>query len=168
MIEHLYESCKERLSLVQNDIKSFTDRLTSSSEVERKPAYYHSECHKPVVNRGMIERMRGTRRALPDDSPSVLPRGPDRPSASSTSSRPKRAKTLPKSQECLFKSSSFCPSETVKIYTAFFSDQMGTTLLQIKNNAQDDQVRICVSELVDAGDASALVKHYHRNCLRYA
>ena len=104
MIEHLYESCKERLSLVQNDIKSFTDRLTSSSEVERKPAYYLSECHKPIVNRGMIERLRGAKRALPDDSPSVLPRDPNRPSASSTSSRPKRTKTLPKSQVYLFKS----------------------------------------------------------------
>ena len=45
---------------------------------------------------------------------------------------------------------------------------MGTTLLEIKNNTQDDQVRTFVSEFADAGDASALEKHYHRNCLRYA
>ena len=45
---------------------------------------------------------------------------------------------------------------------------MGTTLLEIKNTTQDDQVRTCVSEFVDAGDASALEKHPHRNCLRYA
>ena len=45
---------------------------------------------------------------------------------------------------------------------------MGTTLLEIKNNTQDDQVRTSISEFVDAGDASALEKHYHRNCLRYA
>ena len=41
-------------------------------------------------------------------------------------------------------------------------------MLEIKNNTQDDQIRTCLSELVDAGDASALEKHYHRNCLRYA
>ena len=45
---------------------------------------------------------------------------------------------------------------------------MGTTLLEIKNNTQDDQVRTCVSEIVEARDASALEKHYHRNCLPYA
>ena len=45
---------------------------------------------------------------------------------------------------------------------------MGTLLLEIKNNTQDDQVRTSVSEFADAGDASALEKHYHRNCFRYA
>ena len=56
----------------------------------------------------------------------------------------------------------------LKIYSAFFSDQVETTLLEIKNNTQDDQVRTCVSEIVEAGYASALEKHYHRNCLHYA
>ena len=69
---------------------------------------------------------------------------------------------------CLFKSCSFCPGETVKDLHRAFSDQLGTTLLEIKNNTQDHQIRTCLSELVDAGDASALEKHYHRNCLRYA
>ena len=70
------------------------------------------------------------------------------------------------SRKCAF--CSFCPGETVKDLHRVFSDQVGTTLLEIKNNTQDDQVRTCVSEFVDAGDASALEKHYHRNCLRYA
>lgn len=122
MIEHLYESCKERLSLGQTDIKPLADRLASLSEVERKSAYYHSECRKPIVNRGMIERLRGVKRALPDDTPSAIPRGPGRPSASSTSSWPKRAKTLPKSQVCLFNSCSFCPGETIKDLHHVFSD----------------------------------------------
>ena len=102
MIEHLYESCKERLSLVQNNTKSLTDRLASLSEVERKSTYYHGECRKPIVNRSMIERLRSAKRALPDDRPSILPRGPGRSSTSSSSSRPKRVKTLPKSEVCLF------------------------------------------------------------------
>ena len=63
MIEHLYESCKERLSLGQADIKSLTDRLASLSEVERKSAYYHSECRKPIVNRSMIKRLRSAKPA---------------------------------------------------------------------------------------------------------
>ena len=116
----------------------------------------------------MIERLGSAKRALPDDSSSVLPRGPGRPSTSSPSSQPKRAKTLPKSEVCLFKSCSFCSGETVKDLHWVFSDQVGTMLLEIKNNMQDDQVRTCISEFVDAGDASALVKHYHRNCLHYA
>ena len=33
---------------------------------------------------------------------------------------------------------------------------------------QDNQVRTCLSEIVEAGDALALEKHYHRNCLCYA
>ena len=95
MIEHLYECCKERLSLGQTDIKSLTDRLASMSEVERKSVYYHSECRKPIVNKSMIERLRGAKRPLTDDSSSAIRRGPGRPSTSLTSSRPKRAKTLP-------------------------------------------------------------------------
>lgn len=67
MIEHLYECCKERLSLGQTDIKSLTDRLASLSEVERKSAYYHSECRQPIVNKGMIDQLRGAKRALTDD-----------------------------------------------------------------------------------------------------
>ena len=67
MIEHLYESCKERLSLGQNDIKSLTDRFSSVSE---------GDCQKSVVNGSIIERLRSAKKALPDDSPSVLrPRG---------------------------------------------------------------------------------------------
>lgn len=57
MIEDLYESCKERLSIAETDIKSLTDRLASLSEVVRKSAYYHIECRKPVVNTVMIERL---------------------------------------------------------------------------------------------------------------
>ena len=59
-----------------------TDRLASLSEVERKSAYYNSKCGRPVVDRSMIERMRSAsaKQALPDDSSSVLSRGPGRPS----------------------------------------------------------------------------------------
>jgi len=71
-------------------------------------------------------------RASSRESPSVLPKGLGRPSTSSPSSRPKRAKTLPKSQVCLFKSCSFFPGETVKDLHRAFSDQLRKTLLEIK------------------------------------
>ena len=45
---------------------------------------------------------------------------------------------------------------------------MGQTLLEIKQETKDDQVRICVADLEDVGDASAFEKYYHRNCLRAA
>lgn len=45
---------------------------------------------------------------------------------------------------------------------------MGETLLDIRLKTRDDHVRTCVSDLQDAGDASALEKHYHRNCLQFA
>ena len=38
---------------------------------------------------------------------------------------------------------------------------MGENFLEIKLKTQDDQVRICVSELEDASDASTLKKYYH-------
>ena len=116
----------------------------------------------------MIERLRRAKRALPEDSPSVLPRGSSRPCSSSPSSQPKRAETLPKSQIWLFKSCCFCSGKTVNDLRRVFADQVGTTLLEIKTNTRDDQVRTCVSEIVDARDASALEKHCHRNWMRYA
>ena len=68
---------------------------------------------------------------------------------------------------CLFSSCHFCCKASEPIHRVF-SDAMGEKLLEIKNRTQDDQVRICVADLVDAGDASALEKHYHKSCLRIA
>ena len=45
---------------------------------------------------------------------------------------------------------------------------MGDNFLEIKLKTHDDHVRTCVSELEDAGDASALEKYCHRQCLRSA
>ena len=49
-----------------------------------------------------------------------------------------------------------------------FSDGIDESLIEIKLKTQDDHVRIWVSELEGAGDASALEKYYHRTCLRSA
>ena len=69
---------------------------------------------------------------------------------------------------CLFSSCSFCGNDVSEPLHHVSSDKMGENLLEIKLKTQDHQVRICVSDLEDAGDASALEKYYHRNCLRSA
>ena len=45
---------------------------------------------------------------------------------------------------------------------------MGKTLIDIKQNTLNDQVRTCLPELLDARDASVLEKWYYRTCLRLA
>lgn len=45
---------------------------------------------------------------------------------------------------------------------------MGHTFLYIKQDILDGNVRICVSGLEEIGDAPALEKYYHINCLQYA
>ena len=45
---------------------------------------------------------------------------------------------------------------------------MGHTFLKIKLETQDDLARTSLSDLFQVGDAAALEKHYHRNCLQYA
>ena len=45
---------------------------------------------------------------------------------------------------------------------------MGENLLQIKLNNNNDNVRTCLAELQDAGDASTREKYYHRKCLHHA
>jgi len=44
---------------------------------------------------------------------------------------------------------------------------MGENLLQIELNTKNDNVRTCLTELQDAGDASAREKYYYRKCLRH-
>ena len=114
----------------------------------------------------MIERLRGKRERL--DSPACPVRGPGRPSTAIDSAQPKRTKTIPKAEVCLFSTCSFRPNDTKLPNHHVFSDRMGDNFLEIKLKTQDDHVRTCVSELEDAGDASALERYYHRQCLRSA
>ena len=166
MIDELINCCNERLTLGQTDIKQLTDHLNSLSESERKSVCYHSECRKQMVNKTMIERLRVKRARY--DSPVCSTQRPGRPSTSSDFARPKRKKSTPKAEVCLFSSCSFCPNDTSESLHQVSSDKMGENLLEIKLKTQDDHVRICVSDLEGVGDASALEKHYHRKCLRFA
>ena len=74
MIEDLIVCCYEQLSLGQLDMKQLGDRLGSLSEAERKSVCYHTECRKPIVNKSMIEKLRGKRTRR--DSPARSSRGP--------------------------------------------------------------------------------------------
>ncbi|KAG0713009.1 hypothetical protein GWK47_017190 [Chionoecetes opilio] len=81
---------------------------------------------------------------------------------------PKRSKTIPKEQVCLFSNCDFCPKNDSEPLHRVLTDSMGKTLLQIKQKTPDDHVRVSVADLEEPGDASALEKHYHRTCLRSA
>ncbi|KAG0721901.1 hypothetical protein GWK47_045511 [Chionoecetes opilio] len=102
------------------------------------------------------------------DSPVCAPRGPGRPSSAVGSVRPKRSKTIPKEQVCLFSNCDFCPKNDSEPLHRVLTDSMGKTLLQIKQKTQMTRVRVSVADLEEPGDASALEKHYHRTCLRSA
>ena len=164
MIDKLVDCCNERLSLGQSYIKQLYDGLASLSESERKCVRYHSECRKHIVNMSMIARLRSKR--VRSDSPVCLARSPGRPINTTDSARPKRTKSTPKANVCVFSSCSFCPNDTAESLHRAFSDGIGERLLEIKLKTQDDQVRTCVvSELEGAGDASDVEKYYHRICL---
>ena len=158
MIDKLVDCCNERLCLGKSYIKQLSDRLASLSESDRKCVRYHSECRKHIVNMSMIARLRSKR--VRSDSPVCLSRSPGRPINTTDSARPKRTKSTPKANVCVFSSCSFCPNDTA------FSDGIGESLIEIKLKTQDGQLRTCVSELEGAGDAYALEKYYHRTCLR--
>ena len=167
MIDHLLHCCNERLSLGQSDIKELNDRLVGLGESERNSVCYHSECRKPIVNQTNIERLKAKRTRL--TSPVSDVRGPGRPSSAVDSARPKRTKTTPKEEVCLFSTCTFCPkSDTSEPLHRVYSDQMGDNLLEIKVNTQDDHVRTCLADLEGNGDASALEKYYHKKCVRSA
>lgn len=166
MIAELALCCKEQVDLGQTHMKQLSDQLAGLSESERNLVYYHSECRKPLVNKQMMERLRTKRDR--SNSPVCPVRGPGRPSTTKDYVRPKRTKSTPKEEVCLFSSASFCSNDPTEPLHRVFSDKMGENLLQIKLNTTDDRVRTCVSDLEDVGDASALEKYYHRNCLRSA
>ena len=143
-------------------MKQLCDRLNSLSESGKNSVYYHSECRKPLVSKVNIKQLRTKR------SPTSSLCRPGRPSCSSDTPQPKRTKNIPKSQICNFSPCVFCPNDNSEPLHRVASDSVGKILTDIKQNTVNDQVRTCVSDLLDVGDASALEKWYHRTCLRSA
>ena len=140
MIMDLLRCCRERVSLGQSELQKLTDYLNGLNELELKSVYYHSECRKPIVNKGLIERLRG-KRSRPDSPVPCSTRRPGRPSNATAPIRPKRSKTHPKEEVCLFSSCDFCPKATSEPLHRVLSDAMGKTLIEVKLLAQDDQVQ---------------------------
>ena len=118
------------------------------------------------MNIKRLQKSKTSRSDSPVASSSLRKRG--RPSISGDTPRSKRTKTVPKVQICMFSSCSFCPADKNEPLHRVESDSMDKTLIDIKQNTVNDQVRTCLSEILDAGDASALERWYHRTCLRSA
>ena len=111
----------------------------------------------------MIARLRSKR-----DLPVCLARSHGRLINTTDSARHKRTTSTPKAKVCVFSSCSFSPNDTAGSLHRAFSHGIGESLIEVQLKTQDDHVRICASELGDAGDASVLEKYYHRTCLRSA
>jgi len=152
MITDLLTCCRERVSLGQSKNQKLTDHLSGFNELELKSVYYHSECRKPIVNKSLIERLRG-KWIRPDTPVPCSNRGPVHPSSATWFVRPKRSHTLPKEEVCLFSSCDFCPKAAPEPLHRVVS-AMGITLIEVKRLTQDDRVRICVADLEDSGEAS--------------
>ena len=93
MLRDLLGCCRERVYLGQSEYQKLTEHLSGFSELDLKSVYYHSECRKPIVNKSLIERLRG-KRPRPDSPVLHSTRGPGRPSSATGPVRPKRSKTL--------------------------------------------------------------------------
>ena len=162
MIKDLLQSCQELVSYGQTDIQPLSDYLFDMNEVELNSVAYHGECRKPLVNRSNIEFLKGKQSQHASSSSSA--RGVGHPSRSpTTSSRPKRLKTAPKEEACIFSSCDFCSNNESDALHRVYSSNIGEKLLDIKNTTNDDHIRVCA-----AGDASAQEKYYHKTCMRTA
>lgn len=176
----LKERVVERVSLGDVRLKSLADHLSSLSESDLRNVGYHSECRKPFANKANLEMCRKRARSqtptLSDASSTsyVVPRAAKRGRSSKTGKsetartlRQKGCKILPKEKKCMFSTCSFCPKASQGLHRVV-SDSMGQRLLTIKETTKDDPVRSSLAELSDPGDAAALEKYYHRDCLRVA
>ena len=155
MIEDVFDCCKERLQLGEVTYQSLYEGLNIP---ERGTLLYHSECRKPIVNKTNLKRLRS-------QSYSTQVRG--RPTTKTNMERPNRLKCISKAIVCMFSLCNFCPGDNSGLHNVS-SNSMGKYLIEIKSRTIDDNVRTTVVDLHDDGDAAALEKYYHHNCLRSA
>ena len=131
----------------------FIHHLSGLSDQELK--WFIIIVSKPIINKSMIERLRGER-SLPDSPGCSRKGGPGRPQSSTGPARPKRSKMVPKEKVWLFSQCDFCSKTGSEPLHHVFTDAMGQTLLEINQRTKDDQVRISVADL-EVGEASALI-----------
>lgn len=161
MITDLIQCCTERVALGQSETQDIVDRLTGINKSDK--ICYHSSCRKPLVNKSKLNRLR--------EAVGRGTEGPGRPPVANAfdTKRPNREKRVPKEEVCMFSTCSFCPGVTTpNALHQVMSDAAGQKLLNIKSNTLDDQIRVCVADIEDVGDAAAKEKRYHKKCLRDA
>jgi len=158
MVDELLSCCHLRYSYGQADVKPLLDRLAALSDQERENVPYHSECRKRLTNKYNIDYLAKKREPALEGHLSM----------SRPVDRPKRTKIAPKAEVCMFSICNFCTTEKTEPLHRVLTDSMGEKPLEIKQKTSDNHVRTCLTELKDPGDASALEKYYHRNCLRAA
>ena len=149
-------------------LRPLSDFLSSLSKSELEKIRYHSDCRKTIVNKPLLERAE-KRRARNDSPSSALPAKRGHPTKASTTGRSHRnTVAVPKEIACVFAlPSSKCKYNDEELHQVT-SDNRGQTLLDIKANTVDDNVRASLSSLHEPGDAHAQEKWYHSNCLQDA
>ena len=156
-VEDLQHCCTERFSLGDASVEFVIKRMQSIHDLGK--ISYHNECRKPFVNKDKIRRWKEKAQTMKEGK---FQKG--RPSISNEVTRSKRAKITPLEKKCIFQTCKFCPQDT-KAVSVVLSNVIGLRLLDIKNNTTDDQVRSCVAELNEFGDARAREKCYHSVCI---
>jgi hypothetical protein len=144
------------------------DFLSSLSQSELEQVRYHSDCHKKIVNKPLLERAEKRRARSDSDSP-AQPAKRGRPAKSSAIGRPQRhTGAAPKMIVCIFTPpSGKCKYHEEELHKVA-SDNCGQRLLDIKAHTMDDHIRASLSSLHQPGDAHAQEKWYHSSCLQDA
>ena len=156
-LEDLKLSLEIRLSLGDVTVGPAIERLKDGRK------HYHSTCRKRYTNKNTEEAWR-KRHSSSLDSESNSKEPPP--------VRTKRTRCTPKEKVCVFGVTEFCcdpkdPKDLIKV-SSKGKKGMGNKLIFIKDHTHNEKVRLCLSDLIEDGDAAAKEKWYHRNCLVYA
>ena len=162
----IVKSCEERVSLGDSRVLPLYNRLLDFQECNYENIAYHRKCRQTIVHKWYAKDMK-ERNTLPPKIPNVSGKRSGRPQKSNDSEKPKRIKTTPKEEVCLFSSCKFCPKNSDSLHQ-IVTTARGQSLLDLKENTNDNFVRTSLSELIEPGDAAALEKYYHRDCIRNA
>ena len=131
-----------------------------------KTVAYHKECRKLIVHSVNIERLRKRSFMLSDDNGLHTNPKKGRPGNYSDKRKNRVLEEL-HPQSCIFSHCAFCP-KTINDTHQVLTENKGSSLLEIKINTYDDDIRVALSDLFEAGDAVAKKKRYHRHCCRTA
>ena len=121
-----------------------------------KTVAYHKECRKLIVHSVNIERLRKRSFMLSDDNGLHTNPKKGRPGNYSDKRKNRVLEEL-HPQNCIFSHCAFCP-KTINDTHQVLTENKGSSLLEIKINTYDDDIRVALSDLFEAGDAVAKKK----------